>query len=341
MVGLSGIKGSIAWRTKRLASNARFRASLRHLSGPSRIPGGPRDVVAIALVRDGLYYLEEFLAYYRSIGAAHFIFCDNGSRDGTVERLAGEKDATVLSSQLPWHEIENTFRRHAALTFCKNRWILYADMDEIFVAPETGDGSLNDLVTRLDGLGATAMLAQMLEMVPEGPLRDWVDADYASSLKGFDRYELTEIRETAYSDHDEVPFGKLLHNNAELGPGLKILFGGLRRRVFGETCCLTKHPLVFIGPGVTPGVHPHCSEGVRVAPVTGLIKHYKFAGNSIARDIDTLARGVSNHGEDALRADAFAKTPELTLTGLETKRFTGLGPLIEAGFVLDWPEGAS
>lgn len=338
MAGLSALRYAISWRVDRMIRNMRFRASLRHLSGPARIPGGRQDVVVIALVRDGMYYLDEFLRYYRALGAGHFIFCDNGSGDGTLSRLADETDVTVLSSQLPWMSIENQFRRHAAQAYCANRWVLYADMDEVFVPPPTGDGSLRDLTVRLDALGATAMLAQMLEMVPEGPLRDWVGADFASCLQGFDRYELTCIAATPYGDHDAIPFGKLIEKNTELGADLKILFGGLRRRVFGETCCLSKHPLVFVGPEVTPAVHPHCSEGVRVAPATALIKHYKFAGDSIARDSDTLARGVSDHGEDALRTRAFEATPDLSLAGSDARKFVGLQPLFDAGFILDWPE---
>lgn len=338
MAGLSAIRYAISWRVDRMIRQARFRTSLRHLSGPSRIPGGRQDVVVIALVRNGMYYLDEFLRHYRALGAGHFIFCDNGSGDGTLERLVAETDVTVLSSHLPWMSIENLFRRHAAQAYCANRWVLFADMDEIFSPPPTGDGSLRDVTARLDAIGATAMLAQMLEMVPEDPLRDWDRADFVSCLKGFDRYELTCITATPYGEHDAIPFGKLIEKNAELGPGLKILFGGLRRRVFGETCCLTKHPLVFVGPEVRPAVHPHCSEGVRVAPATGLIQHYKFAGDSIARDSDTLARGVSDHGEDALRANAFAATPDMSLAGPDARMFEGLQPLFEEGFILDWTE---
>lgn len=305
------------------------------------MPGGARDVVVIALVRDGTFYIDEFLAHYRALGTCHFLFCDNGSTDGTLERLARETDVTVISSDMAWHDVENTFREYAARRFCAGRWILYADMDEVFTFPGADRMTLTDLAARLDGLGATAMLAQMLEMVPPGPLQKWATRDYKACLDGFDRYDLSNITTIPYRDHHRLDFGGVLTENVELGPGLAFLWGGLRRRVFGENCCLTKHPLVFVGPGVRPGVHPHCAQGVRVAPVTGLIKHYKFAGNTVARDIDTLRRGVSDHGEDALRTRAFEADPDLTLAGPDVAQFDGIAPLIAAGFLLDWPEEAS
>ena len=47
---------------------ARFAASLRHVSGPATLDITPQDVLAIVLVKNGGYYLSEFLAYYRQIG---------------------------------------------------------------------------------------------------------------------------------------------------------------------------------------------------------------------------------------------------------------------------------
>lgn len=295
----------ISRRWRRWREGARFKRSLRHVQGTTGPLGEPGDVVVVALVRDGVYYLEEFLRYYRGLGAAGFVFCDNGSNDGTLERLAGEADCVVLQSTLPWSEVENRFRNHAAKAHCAGRWCLYADMDEQFTFEGAERVGLPGLVRYLESQGQTALVAQMLEMFPEGPLRAAVGWTFAESLA---RFRFHDLRGVACFDYHapEGPFRHALGHNRVTSDRIKVMFGGVRRRVFGEQCCLTKHPLVFLGEGVEPGVHPHASAGVTCADFTGLIRHYKFAGDAAARDADTLARGVSVHGEDAKRLEAWA-----------------------------------
>ncbi|WP_294622194.1 glycosyltransferase family 2 protein [uncultured Roseovarius sp.] len=294
-------KVSRRWRLWR--EGRRFARSLRHVQGTTGPLGEPGDVVVVALVRDGAYYLDAFLRFYRDLGAAGFVFCDNGSSDGTLERLAGEVDCVVLQSTLPWGEVENRFRNHAAKLHCAGRWCLYADMDEHFTFEGAEKIGLPGLVRYLERQGHTALVAQMVEMFPEGVLQAAAGWSFVESLERFRFHDLRGVERYDYHS-PEVSFRYALGRNRVTNDRIKILFGGVRKRVFGEDCCLTKHPLVFVGEGVEPGVHPHASAGVICADFTGLIRHYKFAGDAAARDADTLARGVSVHGEDAKRLEA-------------------------------------
>jgi len=104
--------------------------------------------------------------------------------------------------------------------------------------------------------------------------------------------------------------------------------------VFGENCCLTKHPLIFNGPAVTPAPHPHLSMGVTCADVTGVIKHYKFANNPIGRDTASLATGDVAHGEDAARARVMTQEPDVTLFSLDARRWNRVELLYRAGFLV-------
>jgi len=283
-----------------------------------------------------MYYLDAFLHHYRALGAAQFVFCDNGSSDGTVERLMQEEDCVVLQSTLPWGVVENRFRRHAAERYAPGRWCLYADMDEIFVCD--GAGGLPALTRRLDVGGYTALVAQMLEMFPDTPLAEAAKLSYAQALDTFTWYDLRDVSGQSYHD-PKIGFAWYLRQNTA-PEEVRVMFGGVRKRVFGEGCCLTKHPLVKLMPGVLPGVHPHAAAHVRCAPFTALIKHYKFAGNSAARDADTVARGAIPHGEDAARLARFRAEPSLTLWSDQAVRFAGLEPLYKAGFLIR-PEGRS
>jgi hypothetical protein len=290
-------------RVRRWREVRRFKRSLRHVQGTTGPLGQPGDVVVVALVRDGVYYLEEFLRYYRGLGAVGFVFCDNGSSDGTLERLREEADCVVLQSTLPWGEVENLFRNHAAKVHCAGRWCLYADMDEQFTFEGAGRIGLPGLARYLEREGHTALVAQMLEMFPEGPLNAAMEWSFGESVEQFRFHDLRGVDRYDYHS-PEVSFRYALGQNRVANDRIKVMFGGVRKRVFGEDCCLTKHPLVFVGEGVEPGVHPHASARVNCADFTGLIRHYKFAGDAAARDADTLARGVSVHGEDAKRLEA-------------------------------------
>ena len=108
----------------------------------------------------------------------------------------------------------------------------------------------------------------------------------------------------------------------------------MRGKVFGEACCLTKHPLIFNGPGVTPAPHPHLSMGIRCADVTAVIKHYKFAGNTAARDAASLSSGDLAHGEDAARAAVLSQTPDVSLFSLDARKWNRAELLTRAGFLV-------
>lgn len=334
---MSRIVRRIARRIDAKRAQRRFFASLTHLHGP-RSANTPKDaVILVALVRDGLFYIDEFLRHYRDLGAAQFVFCDNGSTDGTVERLATESDCVVLRSDLPWGEVENLFRRHAAERYAPERWCIFADMDEIFAFEGDTAHGLPGLTAGLDAGAYTALVAQMLEMAPRASLSEASRWSYAQALERFKWYDLSNVERMDYHD-PQIGFAWYLRQNSLSNSQVQIMFGGLRKRVFGEHCCLTKHPLVKLTGGALPGVHPHTSAHVHCAPFTGLIKHYKFAGNTAARDADTLARGVISHGENKTRLNRLNAEPSLTLLSEGMQVFKGLEALYESNFLLRRPE---
>jgi len=265
--GLTGLFGKLTRRMEAARAQRRFLSSLRHLHGPKSTSAPMDAVVMVVLVRDGMFYLEEFLRHYRGLGAGQFVFCDNGSSDGTIERLKLEPDTVILQSNLPWGEVENLYRRHAAERYAPGRWCLFADMDEMF-DPGHGAPDLPALARMLDADGHTALVAQMLEMVPEAPLAEAARWSYAEALERNIWYDLRDIERLDYHD-PSIGFAWYLQQNTITNPEIKVMFGGLRRRVFGEHCCLTKHPFVKLTGGTLPGVHPHASAHLRCAPFTG------------------------------------------------------------------------
>lgn len=314
----------------RTLTRARFRQSLTRLHGPARFDTAPGDVVVITPVLNGAWYLPEFLRHYRALGARHFVFLDNGSTDATVAMLADQPRVAVLRSALPLGPFEREFRQHMATAYGADRWCLFVDTDEVFDWPGSGEG-LAALTATLTDMGATALVAQMLEMFPACPLRDSAGWDFARVQRDYDHCDLTHVTRHGYHAADN-PLRGLLRGNRLLNAAVPFLFGGLRKRVFDEDCCLTKHPLVFNGGGTIPATHPHCAGNVTVATFTGLIRHYKFANDPFGRDRAGIAAGAVSHGEDAKRL-RIAADPALTLMSPDARRYEGIVALQDAGFL--------
>lgn len=312
---------------------ARFMQSLRHLHGPRRLDAPKAEVLAIVLVRDGSYYMDVFFEHYRRLGVQHFAFIDNGSSDDTLARLSAEPGVIIDQCALPLAGYEDLIRQYPANTYGQDRWCLYVDMDELFDFEGSDVLDLSGLTTYLDAQGATAMMAQMLEMFPKAPLRETATLSYSKSVDAFRYFDISHVQKFDYHSAD-IEFSALLTDNTVPDGDFTFCFGGVRGKVFGENCCLTKHPLVFNGPDVTPAPHPHLSMGVRCGDITGLIKHYKFAGNTAARDAASMQSGDLAHGEDAARASVLVQTPDVSLFSVDARPWNRVELLIRAGFLI-------
>ena len=319
-------------RLKRRLHLHRFHASLRHLHGPRHRVAATDEVVLVSLVRDGAYYLDAFFDHYRSLGLSHFVFFDNGSSDTTLARLQQEPGVVILQSTLPWGDFENDFRHYAAQHYAADRWCLIVDMDEVFDFEGRAEIGLSGLTRFLADQGYTGLMAQMLEMFPKAALSTVSKLPYPQALEQFSHYDISTI--TAYTYRcPSTGLSYFLRQNECTSPAPSVLFGGIRGKVFGETCCLSKHPLIFVGTGVQAAVHPHASTGVRLAPMSALIKHYKFANDALARDRASQARASITHGEDRLRLSVLTQEPDLSLWSAQAQPYSGIAALQKQGFL--------
>src|SRR5215218_1213704 len=117
--------------------------SVEHLYGPEEVDYRPDELVVVCLVRDGRPYVKSFVEHYLSLGIKHLFFLDNDSTDGTVEALKTYDNTTVLRTELPYKNpkgglggTETLFKQYLIGRFGKkDRWCLYADIDELFDYP--------------------------------------------------------------------------------------------------------------------------------------------------------------------------------------------------------------
>ncbi|HUO84570.1 MAG TPA: glycosyltransferase family 2 protein, partial [Thermoanaerobaculia bacterium] len=164
-----------------------IRWRLDHVRGPRRIETRSNELIVACVVRDGAPWLEAFLAHYRRLGAAHFVFVDNDSSDRTAEILSRPADdVTVFRTAAPFRRWQYAIRRWIAHRFAGDGWVLIADIDELFDYPRSSELSLTAFLGYLNEYRYSGVAIQMLELFsPESP-RDCPGAGLVQCCRFYD-----------------------------------------------------------------------------------------------------------------------------------------------------------
>lgn len=291
------------------------------------------DEVALVIVgRDVGYFLDHHIRHHRAMGVSHVVYIDNGSSDDSIEIARQFTDITIASCTANFREHQGRIRLQANTRFLKGGWRLAIDPDELLDYPGADRIGLPELTRRMARRRHSALVAQMLEMVPDGPLSEACGLDFAQAAQRFDRCSLNEINRLPYHDAG-LRWGTFLDQNRTTNPDIPILFGGIRRAAFGENCCLTKHPLFRMAAGVVPHPHPHVTEGVTCTDFSAVLRHYKFAGNTLARERKLVAEGRLSHGEARLRISALEGQGDMHLGRYAEMHDPSVETLVERGFL--------
>ncbi len=264
------------------------------------------------VVRNEAARLPTCMDYYRRLGVSRFFIVDNDSDDGTPDWLLAQPDVHV------WHTAasfgaarcgtdwtESLLRAHG-----QGRWCLVVDADELLVYPGSETRPLSDLCAELDRAGLRALMAIMVDMYSDRPIRETNTRPGEAFLDAcpyFDR-QVYHDRVERFYDHDE-------HTS---------YFGGVRRRVFGGQepgkderffYCLNKTPLLKYDASFVLADNLHWTNCRETAEAAGCLLHFKFLSGFVSQAASEARR--KEHWNGAVqyaRYDAvLGQRPDLTL----------------------------
>jgi glycosyltransferase involved in cell wall biosynthesis len=246
-------------------------------------------------VRNGEYYIENFIRHYQALGETHIILLDNDSSDRTVEIASTFDHVTVLSSRLPYRTYAWVFKSYLINTYGRNRWTIVADIDEFLALP----APLHEFLEEVEREGAEVVSVHMLDMFPRGDFRT-VAPDQMVDRCIY--YEQNSMVKTS-------------------GGGW---MGGVRRRLFGVDCHLTKSAILKVA--CITGFRTHI-QLPKTSQWYGVFRHYKFTPALIATYRDALKR--LQYYENSQEYEAYPQRLEELLHDLysaEAVKWTGEFP---------------
>jgi hypothetical protein len=308
-----------------------FPATVRHVSGPTKLETDKDDLVVTCLVYNGAPYLEEFIDHYQSLGATHLVFLDNGSTDDTVALARSHDNTTVLRSEADFTTYQVTMRRYLLARFSGPNWVLYVDIDEFFDYPYSRDLSLRGFIQYLNSQGFNAVPLQMLDMFPGGSISE---VDASDSLRASHvYYDLSNISQYDYASND------WLRGNMVSNPAIKTHRGGARQELFEmqpDRPLLTKHMLLRFTENLRPSdVRLHHVDNALIADVSCVLYHYKFKPNFLEYAQRAVEEGVFR---DSTTQEYHAYVRTLTdedavSPSEQMKRLEDTQELVERGFL--------
>src|SRR5215813_4222720 len=301
-----------------------LRLRVRHVYGPRKIVYGRDELLVLCVVRNGALHVKSFLEHHLTLGATHVVLLDNGSTDATIDLARAYDRVTILRTTCPYRTYETILKRYLVDRFSRDRWNLFADIDERFDYPYSDLMDVRRLLTYLNQHAYTVVLAQMLDLFGSGPL-DRVRSSPDDSLR-----EICPYYDISGLETHDYAFGRPANS------AIKMHSGGIRKVVFGSENGLTKAALIFLSKEIVPFVGWHHAEHASIADLSCVLLHYPF--------LSTFYEKV----EEAVRTDRYPpareeyrrywsrlkEAPHLSLKQETARRFEGVNSLLESGFLV-------
>ncbi len=316
---------AIALRERRYRRRAKPVDGIVLTPAKAERPLSADDLALVCTVRNSASYLPAFLDHYRRLGVTRFVFVDDRSDDGTAELLAAQADVDLFTSNVTYGAaVYGRVWRDALFTrYGRGRWYLNVDADEFLVFPDSETRSLQSFIADLQDAGLKRCLAPMLDLYPDGPLREAV---YDPARH---RHPL-EVSPLIDGEGYEIAAEKFT----------LAVRGGPRTRLFGNAIRLTKFPVIFVDEATQENgasIHGPLPIVRNFAPVHGVLLHFKFSAASV-EEFARLAGEGEHFGGGVFYAEIAASgafNPDLSLAFPGSLRVGSSADLVARGFMQD------
>ncbi|MCX2724542.1 glycosyltransferase family 2 protein [Roseibium salinum] len=297
-------------------------------SSPYQVEEG--SVTAVVLAYNEALRFPYFLDHYRSLGISNFIVVDNNSDDGTDALLEAASDVLVLRTGKPYREHKSNWRQLICDRYLNGKWVIFPDVDELFVYPRWPEVKIHELTAYLDHYGYECMFSTMVDMYPNGPIQDLKYQAGDSFLEtcpyfdgsGYRHVPLKGAGGREFNTPKRHVFGgareRLFHHRSKRKPHIldaillstvfrlqskapnsplgryfdRRLFKLIKDGLPGVDPLMSKVPLIKWRSGLTfsGGVH-NIAQEIKMAPDWGALLHFKYLDDFSIKVTEALERG--------------------------------------------------
>ena len=262
----------------RLALNERIVSfSTRHHFGSKAVQLPNNEAAVTCLVKNGEFYIEQFIQHYFEMGFRHIIFLDNGSTDKTVSIAKRHRNVSVYESRINVGRYQCMLKQFMARKFITGGWCLDVDIDEFFDYPCSDSVNLIQFLGYLNRHKYTAVVTQMLDMFSGEPLSYLAKSQDEDMKATYKYYDITAIEKSPYRQSD-ISF-KYARDNELSDDNIKLHIGGIRKTLYGLNCLLSKHSLFSRQENVELS-HVHFVNKARIADLSCVLLHFKLTSTA-------------------------------------------------------------
>lgn len=304
---------------------------IAHIYGPRRVQLAANEAVVACVLKNGDFYIEQFIEHYSRMGFRHIFFLDNGSTDRTISIAKKYKNVSIYLSYLPIDSHQTLFKKYLAEVSAEGGWCLDVDIDEFFDYPFSHVMNLRGFLEYLNNNSYTAVITQLLDMFSDMPVSHLTNRQEENLKAIYHYYDISEIVKRGY--HASEIGAKYGNKNRISNVKTALIYGGIRKTLYGNNCLLTKHSLFRLGIGLELFPHAHFVNNARIADVSCVIHHYKMTSNALEVALQNREKflGTSVGYDDFInflmaRQDHYIKQK----TAVD---FRSSNELVEAGFL--------
>ncbi|NLW30552.1 MAG: glycosyltransferase family 2 protein [Fibrobacter sp.] len=252
--------------------------SIKHVSGIRYVKLKNEEAAVTCLLKNADSFIEQFIDHYLTMGFKHIFILDNNSTDNTVIKVQKYQNVSIYSTNASVKKYQIFIKSVFARKTTHGGWCLDVDCDEFFDYPYSGVLKLKHLLEYLNHYKYSSVLTHMLDMFSDEKM-SYQKTECQENLKEKHRfYELNNIEKINYKSSDltkKYGMGNRLPESV-----IKVYFGGIRKKLYGCNCMLTKHSLFSRQEKIKLFPHVHYVDNSRIADISCVLLHYKFSSNA-------------------------------------------------------------